>query len=366
MGGHLISDSGDLSVSIIQNTLLRSLILGAAAVAMAPAAPAAVAADITGAGSSFAAPLLAKWAEAYKAKTGNGLNYQSIGSGAGIKLIKSKTVTFGASDKPLKQDELDASGLTQFPMMIGGVVPVVNLKGVSAGQLVLDGPTIANIYLGKITAWNDAAIQKLNPSVKLPATAIAVTHRSDGSGTSFLFTTYLAAVSPEWADKVGASTAVEWPVGVGGKGNEGVSAVTQQTDGAIGYVEYAYAKTNNMAYTKMVNHDGKVVAPTMEAFQAAAASADWAHAPAFYLILDNQPGAASWPIEGASFAIIYKKPENASDLTEALKFFDWSYKNGQKMADSLDYIMMPPSVVALIQKNWVESVKDGAGQSLWK
>lgn len=350
-------------MSITRNALLRSFILGAAAATMAPVA---MAADITGAGSSFAAPLLAKWAEAYKAKTGNGLNYQSIGSGAGIKLIKSKTVTFGASDMPLKQAELDASGLTQFPMMIGGVVPVVNLKGIGAGQIVLDGPTLANIYLGKITAWNDPAIQKLNPSVKLPSTAIAVAHRSDGSGTSFLFTTYLSAVSPEWADKVGASTAVEWPVGVGGKGNEGVSAVTQQTDGAIGYVEYAYAKTNNMAYTKLVNHDGKTVAPTMDAFVAAAANADWEKAPAFYLVLDNQPGAASWPIEGASFAIIYKKPENAANVEETLKFFDWSYKNGKAMADSLDYIMMPPNVVKVIEKSWADNVKDSAGKSLWK
>jgi phosphate transport system substrate-binding protein len=325
-----------------------------------------MAADITGAGSSFAAPLLAKWAEAYKAKTNNGLNYQSIGSGAGIKLIKAKTVTFGASDMPLKQADLDAAGLTQFPMMIGGVVPVVNLKGVGAGQLVLDGPTIANIYLGKITAWNDAAIQKLNPSVKLPATAIAVAHRSDGSGTSFLFTTYLSAVSAEWSDKVGASTAVEWPVGLGGKGNEGVSAVVQQTDGSIGYVEYAYAKTNSLSFTKMVNHDGKVVAPTMEAFVAAAANADWEKAPGFYLVLDNQPGAESWPIEGASFAILYKKPDNAADVTETLKFFDWSFKNGKAMADSLDYIMMPPSVVKVIEKTWTDNIKDSSGQSLWK
>ena len=350
-------------MSIMQKTLLGSLIVGAA---LATAAPASMAADITGAGSSFAAPLLAKWAEAYKAKTNNGLNYQSIGSGAGIKLIKAKTVTFGASDMPLKQADLDAAGLTQFPMMVGGVVPVVNLKGISAGQLVLDGAVLANIYLGKITEWNDPAIQKLNPSVKLPATAIAVAHRSDGSGTSFLFTTYLSAVSTEWADKVGASTAVEWPVGVGGKGNEGVSAVTQQTDGAIGYVEYAYAKTNNLTFTKMVNHDGKVVAPTMEAFVAAAANADWEKAPAFYLVLDNQPGAASWPIEGASFAIVYKKPDQSADLAETLKFFDWSYKNGQKMADSLDYIMMPPNVVKVIEKSWADNIKDGSGQPLWK
>ena len=350
-------------MSITRNALLRSLILGAA---VATIAPATMAADITGAGSSFAAPLLAKWAEAYKAKTGDNLNYQSIGSGAGIKLIKEKTVTFGASDKPLKQDELDASGLMQFPTMIGGVVPVVNLKGVSAGQLVLDGPTLAGIFLGKITKWDDAAIQKLNPGVKLPSTAIAVAHRSDGSGTSFLFTTYLSAVSPEWSDKVGASTAVEWPVGLGGKGNEGVSAVVQQTDGSIGYVEYAYAKTNNLSFTKMVNHDGKVVAPTMDAFVSAAANADWEKAPGFYLVLDNQPGAGSWPIEGAPFAIVYKKPENSADLLAALKFFDWSYKNGKAMADSLDYVMIPANVVKVIEKTWTDNIKDGSGQPLWK
>lgn len=350
-------------MSMFRNALVRSFIIGASVATMAPAA---MAADITGAGSSFADPLLKKWAEAYKAKTGDSLNYQSIGSGAGIKLIKAKTVTFGASDKPMKQDELDASGLIQFPLMIGGVVPVVNLKGISSGQLVLDGPTIANIYMGKITTWNDAAIQKLNPSVKLPSTAIAVAHRSDGSGTSFLFTTYLSAVSAEWSDKVGASTAVEWPVGLGGKGNEGVSAVVQQTDGAIGYVEYAYAKTNNLTFTKMINHDGKVVAPTMEAFVAAAANADWEKAPGFYLVLDNQPGAESWPIEGAPFAIVYKKPDAPADLLAALKFFDWGYKNGKPMADSLDYVMIPPNVVKVIEKTWTDNIKDASGQPLWK
>ena len=350
-------------MSIMQNTLLRRVAIGVMA---AFNVSAVFATDISGAGATFPYPIYSKWADAYKTKTGIGLNYQSIGSGGGIKQIKAKTVTFGASDKPLELSELDPAGLTQFPMIMGGVVPVVNVKGLKPGEVVIDGATLANIYLGKITAWDDAALKKLNPGVKLPSTQIAVVHRSDGSGTSFLFTNYLSQVSPEWKDKVGASTAVEWPTGVGGKGNEGVAGVAQQTEGAIGYVEYAYAKQNKMTYLKMVNKDGKVVEPKAETFQAAAASADWEHAPGFYLILTNQAGAASWPITGASFIIVYKKPDDAVALLEAMKFFDWSYKNGGKLADELDYVPMPDKVVALVQKSWKDNVKDGVGLPVWK
>jgi phosphate transport system substrate-binding protein len=350
-------------VSLINKTLARSLLLGAAA---ALTVPAALAADISGAGATFPYPIYSKWAATYKDKTGVGLNYQSIGSGGGIKQIKAKTVTFGASDKPLELKELDESGLTQFPAVVGGVVPVVNLKGIGPGELTLDGPTLANIFLGNIKAWNDPAIAKLNPKAKLPSTLIAVVHRSDGSGTSFLFTNYLSQVSPDWKDKVGAATAVEWPSGIGAKGNEGVAAIAAQTDGAIGYVEYAYAKQNKMAYTKMLNKDGKSVEPKSETFSAAAANADWATAPGFYLILTNQPGAESWPITGASFIIVYKKPDDAAALGEALKFYDWAFKNGQKAADELDYVPLPAKVVSLVEASWKAQIKDGAGQPVWK
>lgn len=350
-------------MSIMQKTVLRRLLVGAAA---ALALPAAMAADISGAGATFPYPIYAKWADAYKTKTGIGLNYQSIGSGGGIKQIKAKTVTFGASDKPLEVKELDESGLMQFPAIMGGVVPVVNINGIKPGELVIDGATLADIYLGKIKSWNDEALKKLNPKVKLPSTPIAVVHRSDGSGTSFLFTTYLSQTNAEWKEKVGASTAVEWPVGVGGKGNEGVAGVTLQTDGSIGYVEYAYAKQNKMTYLKMVNKDGKIVEPNSEAFQAAAANADWTHAPGFYLILTDQPGATSWPITGASFILVYKKPDDAAALTEALKFYDWAYKNGAAMAGELDYVPMPANVVELVEKAWKENIKDAAGQPVWK
>src|SRR5215813_14499384 len=254
--------------------------------------------DISGAGATFPYPIYAKWAAAYKEKTGVGLNYQSIGSGGGIKQIKAKTVTFGASDQPLKPEDLEASGLTQFPMIMGGTVLVVNLPGMKPGELTLDGKTVASIFMGDITQWNDPKIKALNPNVNLPNKAIAVVHRSDGSGTTFLFTNYLSKESEDWASKVGSNTAVEWPVGIGAKGNEGVANMAKQTDGAIGYVEFAYAKQNNLTFTKMVNHDGKVVTPSIEAFQAAAAKADWANAKDYYLILTNQAGDASWPITG--------------------------------------------------------------------
>jgi phosphate transport system substrate-binding protein len=318
---------------------------------------AAAAADISGAGATFPYPIYSKWADAYKQQTGVGLNYQSIGSGGGIKQIKAKTVTFGASDMPLKAEELQQAGLVQFPMIIGGVVPVVNLKGVQGGQMVLDGSTIAAIYLGEITKWNDARIKKLNPSLNLPATAIAPIYRSDGSGTNFLFSNYLSNSYPKFKDSVGAATSVQWPSGIGAKGNEGVANMTAQTDGAIGYVEYAYAKQNKMAYADLINTAGKKVAPDADAFQAAAANADWTKAPGYYLILTNQAGDRSWPITGASFILLYATPPDATATNAALKFFDWAYKNGGKMASDLDYVPLPDSLIKQVRGTWKAQIK---------
>jgi phosphate transport system substrate-binding protein len=320
--------------------------------------------DISGAGATFPYPVYAKWAEAYKQQTGVGLNYQSIGSGGGIKQIKAATVTFGASDKPLEAAELKSSALVQWPQIIGGVVPVVNIPGVKPGDIMLDGATLAGIYLGDITKWNDAAIKKLNPKLNLPATDIAPVYRSDGSGTNFLFTNYLSKASPTFASKVGADTAVQWPVGFGAKGNEGVAGQAGRIVGAIGYVEYAYAKQNNMTYVKMRNHDGKFVAPEAKAFQAAAASADWAQAAGFYLILTDQPGAASWPITGASFILMPQQPKDPAAAAEALKFFAWAYKSGSKMAEDLDYVALPDKVIALVEKTWQNSITAG-GKPVW-
>jgi phosphate transport system substrate-binding protein len=337
-----------------------------AAVALATLAwSSAQAGDISGAGATFPYPIYAKWADAYKQKTGVGLNYQSIGSGGGIKQIKAKTVTFGASDMPLKPDDLEKSGLLQFPMIMGGVVPVVNLEGIKPGELTLDGPTLASIFMGEITKWDDAKIKALNPNVQLPSKAVAVVHRSDGSGTSFLFTDYLSKTSPEWKEKVGANSSVEWPVGIGAKGNEGVAGQTTQTDGAIGYVEYAYAKQNKMTYSKMVNSDGKVVEPKTAAFQSAAASVDWANAPGYYVILTNQPGADSWPITGASFILLYKQPDDPDAVKTALEFFDWAYQDGDKMAEELDYVPIPDKVVGLVKTTWKSSIVDGSGKAIY-
>jgi len=331
----------------------------AAAVVMAFAA--AQAADISGAGATFPYPIYSKWADAYKQQTGIGLNYQSIGSGGGIKQIKAKTVTFGASDMPLEAKDLEDSGLVQFPMIIGGVVPVVNVKGVQGGQMVLDGPTVAQIYLGDIAKWNDPRIKKLNPTLALPATAIAPIYRSDGSGTNFLFTTYLSNAYPKFKDAVGAATSVQWPVGIGAKGNEGVANMTAQTDGAIGYVEYAYAKQNKMAYTDLLNSAGKKVTPEVGSFQAAAANADWTHAPGYHLILTNQPGDKSWPITGASFILVYGNPPDPAATAAALKFFDWAYKNGAKMAADLDYVPLPDSLVKQVRDTWKTQIKGVGG-----
>ncbi|UFZ07656.1 phosphate ABC transporter substrate-binding protein PstS [Bradyrhizobium ontarionense] len=327
------------------------------AAGLVAASTSAFAADITGAGATFPFPIYSKWADAYKKETGNGLNYQSIGSGGGIKQIQAKTVTFGATDAPLKAEQLEKDGLVQWPQVMGGIVPVVNLEGVKPGEMVLDGETLANIYLGKITKWDDAAIKKLNPSVKLPSDAIAVVRRSDGSGTTFNFTYYLSEVSADWKSKVGSNTAVEWPVGVGAKGNEGVSGNIGQTKNSIGYVEYAYAKQNKLTYTGLVNKAGKTVQPTVEAFQAAAANADWAKAPGYYVILANQPGDKSWPITAATFILMHKEPTDKAASGEAIKFFKWAFAKGDKMAEELDYIPMPDSVVKLIEKTWSSDIK---------
>jgi len=339
-----------------------SAFIGAAALVLLPAAQAA---EISGAGATFPYPIYAKWAEAYKAKTGLSMNYQSIGSGGGIKQIQSKTVDFGASDMPLKPDELEKSGLMQFPMIMGGEVVVINVKGVETGKLKLNGKTLADIYLGKITKWNDPALTKLNPGMALPDQAMAVVHRSDGSGTTFIFTNYLSKVSPEWKEKVGENTAVEWPVGLGGKGNEGVAVLVSRTDGAIGYVEYAYAKQNKMNYSLLANKEGIYNQPDAKAFQAAAANADWKAAPGYYLLLTDQPGKDSWPITGASFILMHKKPEKPENSKQVLAFFDWSYKNGQKLADELDYMPMPDPVVKLVEETWKTQLTGSDGKPVW-
>jgi phosphate transport system substrate-binding protein len=314
----------------------------------------AAADDISGAGATFPYPVYSKWAEAYKKETGIGLNYQSIGSGGGIKQIKAQTVTFGASDMPLKPDELEEAGLMQWPMIIGGVVPVMNIKGIAAGDMALDSPTLASIYLGDIKSWDDPRIAALNPKIKLPHMAIAPVYRSDGSGTTFLFTHYLSETNPKFAQTIGDNASVQWPQGIGAKGNEGVANVVGQTDGAIGYVEYAYVMQNKLNYARMTNKEGKMVKPSAAAFQAAAATADWAAARNYYLILTNQPGANSWPITGASFILMYKNPVDAKASDQALKFFSWAYAKGGKMAQELDYVPVPDSVVALVRNTWAE------------
>jgi phosphate transport system substrate-binding protein len=324
----------------------------------------AAAVDISGAGATFPYPIYAKWADAYRKETGVGLNYQSIGSGGGIKQIEARTVTFGATDAPLKGEDLEKNGLVQFPMVMGGIVPVLNVEGIKPSELVLDGPTLAAIFLGKVKSWDDAVIKKLNPDLNLPAQAIAVVHRSDGSGTTFNFTYYLADVSPDWKSQVGSNTSVEWPVGIGAKGNEGVSNNVGQTKGSIGYVEYAYALQNKLTYAKMINKDGKTVAPTSEAFQAAAANANWNSVPGYGVILANQPGAESWPMTAATFILIPKQPDDPAAASEALKFFAWAYAKGDKMAQELDYVPMPKKIVGGIEKAWASDIKDANGKPL--
>jgi len=325
----------------------------------------AQASEVTGAGATFPYPVYAKWAEAYKAAVGQRVNYQSVGSGAGIKQIKAKTVDFGASDMPLSAADLAAAGLVQFPAIMGGLVPVIHLDGIAAGQLHLTGEVVADIYMGKITQWNAVEIAQLNPSVKLPATSISVVHRSDGSGSTFLWTDYLSKVSPAFKAAVGSGRSVKWPVGVGGKGNEGLAANVMNIKGSIGYVEYAFVKKNHLKFAQLKNHDGYFVAPDDATFKAAANGAEWNKIPGYGVILTNQPGKASWPVTGASFILMQKSQSNAEKAKAMLKFFDWAYKNGGALAAELDYVPMPPDVVAMVEHSWKTEITDVAGKPVW-
>ena len=340
----------------------HALLATLAGATLALASLAAHAQDITGAGASFPAPVYSKWAEAYQKATNTRINYQSMGSSAGIKQIKAKTVDFGATDAPLSDEELAKDGLIQFPTVIGGVVPVVNIAGVTPGQLRLNGQVLGDIFLGKITKWNDPAVVALNPGVKLPDAAIAVVRRADGSGTTFNFTNYLSKVNPDWKAKVGEGTAVNWPTGAGGKGNEGVSAFVKQLPNSIGYVEYAYAKQNKMSHTLLQNAAGAFVAPDDTTFKAAAANADWNRT--FQQVLTGQPGKDSWPITAATFIVMHKVQEKPANATASLKFFDWAYASGDKMADELDYVPMPDNVKQLVRKLWADNLKDGGGKAI--
>lgn len=340
-------------------SFLRTALVGAA---FAASAGLTAAQELTGAGATFPAPIYAKWADAYNKATGARINYQSVGSGAGIRQIKAKTVDFGASDMPLSDADLDKDGMVQFPTVIGGVVPVVNIKGITPGQMKMTGQLLGDIYLGKITKWNDPAIAALNPGVPLPDSAIAVVRRADGSGTTFIFTNYLSKVNAEWKAKAGEGTAVNWPTGAGGKGNEGVSAFVQRLPNSIGYVEYAYAKQNKMSHVQMKNKDGVYVNPDEAAFKASAAGADWAKS--FHQILTEQPGAATWPISGATFILMYKNQDKPVNASNALKFFDWAYMNGDKMASDLEYVPLPDSVKNLVRAQWTNNIKDAGGKAI--
>jgi phosphate transport system substrate-binding protein len=342
--------------------LLATIIVGTSATF---ASTATLAADITGAGATFPYPIYAKWAEMYKKASGNGLNYQSVGSGAGIKQIKAKTVDFGASDMPLSAADLDEAGLVQFPAIMGGVVTVVNLDGITPGQMKLTGPVVADIYLGKITKWNDQAIAALNPGVKLPAEDITVVHRADSSGTSFIFTDYLSKTNADFKTKIGAGTAVKWVVGVGGKGNDGVAANVQRIKGSIGYVEWAYSKKNKMSHTQLKNKDGSFLQPDDDAFKAAAANADWAKTPGFGVVLTDQPGKAAWPLTSASYILLHKSQADGVKGKEVLKFFDYAFKNGDAAAADLDYVPMPDTVTKLVEAAWKANLKDASGKAIW-
>jgi len=340
----------------MKSLFTKTLVAGAIALSTVTTA---MAADIAGAGASFPYPIYSKWAEAYKAKTGNGLNYQSIGSSGGVKQIKAKTVDFGASDNPVKFEDLEADGLVQFPAIIGGVVPVINVEGIKPGQVKLDGATLADIFQGTITNWNDKRIAALNPGVKIPAGDITIVHRADGSGTTAIFTDYLAKVSSNWKSAVGSGAAVKWPAAssVGGKGNEGVAANVTRVKNSIGYVEYAYAKKNKMSFVQLKNSAGQFVAPDDDTFAAAAAGTDWAKVPGMGTFITNAPGAKSWPITGASFILMYKNPENKANAAEVLKFFDYAFKEGKKMAAELDYVPMPDATTDYIRKNVWSKIK---------
>jgi phosphate transport system substrate-binding protein len=340
-------------------TKLRAELIVVAASAFSAAA---FAQDVTGAGATFPAPIYAKWADAYHKATGARINYQSVGSGAGLKQIEAKTVDFGASDMPLSDDKLAKSGLVQFPTVIGGVVPVVNIQGIKPGQIRLTGQVLGDIFLGKITKWNDAALTALNPGVPLPDAAIAVVRRSDGSGTTFIFTNYLSKVNAEWKAKVGENTAVNWPTGAGGKGNEGVAAYVQRLPNSIGYLEYAYVKQNKMTYTLLKNREGNFVTPSDDAFKAAAAGADWNKT--FYQITTDQPGKEAWPLTNPTYILMHKSQDKAASAAGALKFFEWAYVNGDKLADELDYVALPAAVKDLVRKQWAEQIKDAAGKAI--
>ncbi|MGB6064071.1 MAG: phosphate ABC transporter substrate-binding protein PstS [Desulfomonilaceae bacterium] len=320
---------------------------------------------ISGAGATFPYPIYSAWAHEYQKKTGVQLNYQSIGSGGGIAQIKAKTVNFGASDEPLKKDVLVKHGLIQWPMVMGGVVPVTHVKGIEKGKLKLTPELLSEIYLGKITNWKDEKVKKVNPDLKLPDQAIVVVHRSDGSGTTWIFTSYLSAISKEWKEKVGSANAVSWPAGIGGKGNEGVSAFVQRTNGGIGYVEFAYALQNNLVYAQLQNKAGKFVEPTIDTFKSAAANADWKNAPMYYISLVNQPGEKSWPIVGATYILFYKEQPDAAKAEAILKFFSWCYDKGDEMAAKLLYIPLPKNVVELVKATWKADVKSG-DKPVWK
>ena len=348
------------------NTQLKQFALGIAAVSAMVFASISHATDITGAGATFPYPVYAKWAEAYKAKTNVAMNYQSIGSGGGIKQIQAKTVDFGATDAPLTPEELKESGLTQFPAVMGGVVPVINLPGIPAGQLKLSGNVLAEIFMGNITKWNDPKIAADNQGIKLPDTSIFTVHRADGSGTTFIFTNYLAKASADWKSKVGEGKSVSWKGGMGGKGNEGVASFVQRTKGSIGYVEYAYALQNKMSVVQMKNHDGNFVKADDNSFKAAAANAKWDADKGFYEILTDEPGKDSWPITGATFILVYMTQDNPAAGTEVLKFFDWAFSNGDKMASDLDYVPLPENVTKMIRGAWKKQIKDTKGNALWK
>lgn len=348
------------------NLKLKQVIVAVTAASSIVYAGATFATDITGAGATFPYPAYAKWAEAYKVKTGAKMNYQSIGSGGGIKQIIAKTVDFGASDKPLTLEKLNKNGLMQFPTIVGGVVPVVHIPGVASGKLHLDGTTLANIFLGKITKWNDPAIVSMNKGLHLPSKTITVVHRSDGSGTTFIFTNYLSKVSADWKEKVGEGKAVSWKAGTGGKGNEGVASYVQRIKGSIGYVEYAYALQNKMTAISLKNKDGHFATPNATSFKAAAAGAKWATAPGFYEILTNEPGAKTWPITGATFILMHKEQANPVAAAAVLKFFDWAYAHGGKLASDLDYVPLPQEVVTLIHAAWKAKIKDTHGNAIWK
>lgn len=342
--------------------LLYSFIIASLLTAGSP--PPLAAYEITGAGATFPYPVYAKWASAYHKETGVGLKYQAIGSGAGLELIRARAVTFGASDAPLSADALARDGLIQFPMVMGGVVPVINVEGVQPGQLVLDGATLARIFLGHIKAWDDAGIRKLNPGVKLPPTPIVVVHRADGSGTTFLLSHYLSKVSPGWKDQIGFDISVPWPAGIGADGNQGVATKVAETKGAVGYVEYSYGRRHALNFVRMINAEAKAVLPSYLSFQAAARNADWLRTPGFEVLLTNQKGTASWPITGASFILMHKRPQDPAATTEALRFFAWAYARGESMAEELHYVPMPANVVTTIKRQWATDITDANGKAL--